>query len=298
LQQESNNRQTRCKQESNKSKQQANKRAPSYFGLFNFGIKLKRANKQETGTPQRNRTIRAKMSTEALLNNVLRLEQELASALKSLKLAVGMDQIAEKLEQEPKEKVKKQKKDPDAPKKEPNAWIKFTMRLSELLKAKEISLAVVHQKSFASLLKKQDGVDLATISDEHILKELNAWTPPPLKARASASASASTEASSSESASESGAEGKEKKARKPQSEETKAAAAIKRAATKAAKQAMVKLSFEPWSYEGDECWQNERGDSLNPEGEWIGRFVKGKMTMKEQSEMPSDLAPFIEELMA
>ena len=112
------------------------------------------------------------MSTEALLNNVLRLEQELATALKSLKLAVGMDQIAEKLEQEPtqekpKKQKQKQKKDPDAPKKEPNAWIKFTMRLSELLKANDISLAVVQQKSFASVLKKQDGVDLATISDEH-----------------------------------------------------------------------------------------------------------------------------------
>ena len=50
------------------------------------------------------------MSTDALLNNVIRLEQELATALKSLKLAVGMDQIAEKLEQEPKQEVKEKAK--------------------------------------------------------------------------------------------------------------------------------------------------------------------------------------------
>jgi hypothetical protein len=291
---------TRGKQEQTRANKRANKRTSSYFGLFNFEIKLKRANKQETGTPQRNRILRAKMSTEALLNNVLRLEQELATALKSLKLAVGMDQIAEKLEQEPKQEVKpkKQKKDPDAPKREPNAWIRFTMRLSELLKANGISLAVVQQKSFASVLNKQKagGVELASLSDEFILTELKAWTPPPLKVRSSASA----EASSSESASESGAEGKEKKARKPQSEETKAVAAIKRAATKAANAAgkeQPKLSFEPWSYVGEDCWQNERGDSLNPEGEWMGRFLKGKFTMKSKSEMPGDLEPFIYELM-
>ena len=120
--------------------------------------------------------------------------------------------------------------------------------------------------------------------------------------------------------------GSEKKARKPQSEETKAAAAIKRAATKAAKAVATAsasaeaepvalkesappspvkvkavnpdaLKFNSWSYEGEDCWQNDRGDSLNPEGEWMGRMVKGKMTMTAQSEMPGDLEPFIQELM-
>ena len=57
------------------------------------------------------------------------------------------------------------------------------------------------------------------------------------------------------------------------------------------------LRFNSWSYEGEDCWQNDRGDSLNPEGEWMGRMVKGKMTMTAQSDMPGDLEPFIQELM-
>ena len=139
---------------------------------------------------------------------------------------------------------------------------------------------------FASHLKKESGLEL---TDEQIIEQFQSWTPPPRAPK------------SSESESESAGEAKPKKERKPQSEETKAAAAVKRAATKAAKAAAApapanfSLKFESFSYEGEDCWQNERGDTLNPEGDWMGRFAAGKLdTTVEQ---PEDLEAAIAELM-
>jgi hypothetical protein len=78
--------------------------------------------------------------------------------------------------------------------------------------------------------------------------------------------------------------------------ETAAAPPAKKAIKKAAATPKpVSLKFESWSYDGEECWQNERGDCLNPEGEWMGRFEGGKLNNKFAQ--PDDLEAAIQELM-
>ena len=62
-----------------------------------------------------------------------------------------------------------------------------------------------------------------------------------------------------------------KKERKPMSEETKAAAALKRAATKAAKTS-VDLALDVWSHAGTEYLKNARNDVLSRDGEWLGHW--------------------------
>ena len=127
------------------------------------------------------------------------------------------------------------KKDPDAPKKEPNDWIKFTQRVSAALKegGVEVGVATI-SKQFASSLKEQNNV-YSEWTDEAIVAAWKTWTPPTeskMSKRKSSSAgeTSADEAVATESAAE---EGKPK--RKPMSDEATAAAAAKRAAKKAAK---------------------------------------------------------------
>lgn len=87
-------------------------------------------------------------------------------------------------------KVKKAKKerDPNAPKKEANSWIKFTSRVNDILKANEGKLPGAEQKQFASSLKDKLIVDLgkqklteedyASISEEAILEARQSWVKP------------------------------------------------------------------------------------------------------------------------
>ena len=102
-----------------------------------------------------------------------------------------------------------------------------------------------------------------------------------------------------------------KKTRKPQSQETKDAAAVKRAATKAAKAGKtadaapvvaeavvaapvvaapvvaevkhskakiapkpkkVDLFLDPWDFEGESYYKNQRNDVISADGDWLGRF--------------------------
>jgi hypothetical protein len=246
-----------------------------------------------------------------ILKSIAAMEKELAA----MRLLVS-EEGSSKAVAAPKKVKKLVEEGEEVVKRAPNAWILFTSRLNTLLKANGHEIPVAQQKTFASMLKKLDGEGYTNMSDEDILAQLKGWDcpePTPRKKKDTASETSSDA-------------GSEKKARKPQSEETKAAAALKRAATKAAKAAAASaeapepepvpvkksapaspkkqaatnpdaLRFNSWSYEGEDCWQNDRGDSLNPEGEWMGRMVKGKMTMTAQSEMPGDLEPFIQELM-
>jgi hypothetical protein len=90
-------------------------------------------------------------------------------------------------------KVKKAKKerDPDAPKKEPNSWIKFTTRVNEVLNENEAKLPGAEQKQFCSSLKdalleelgkdKKDKLtaeDYESISAETILSKRETWVKP------------------------------------------------------------------------------------------------------------------------
>jgi len=232
------------------------------------------------------------MSVLSIVARVFQLEQELAREIQNLKIAMEFDSMASELEKEPVEKKKAAKKaaapeGQEKPKREPNAWIRFTQRLDALFKSQEMKVGGRVCLLFASHLKKESGLEL---TDEAILQLFQAWTPPPKAPKAS------------ESESESIGEAKPKKERKPQSEETKAAAAVKRAATKASAKAAkaavsssFSLKFEPFSYKEEDCWQNERGDTLNPEGEWMGRFEAGKLNATVAK--PEDLEAAIAELM-
>jgi len=75
----------------------------------------------------------------------------------------------------PKKKAKKVR-EPDAPKKAPNSWIVFTMRVDALLKEHGVSGKAVENKQFASALKTKKAYGEWT--DEEILAEKASWTKP------------------------------------------------------------------------------------------------------------------------
>ncbi len=165
------------------------------------------------------------------------MNAEIKKELAELKAAVAELKV---MLSKPKATKAKKAVDPDAPKKEPNVWIKFTQRVGALLKAEhpdEKGPATIG-KQFCSFLKEKKAYDLW--DDAEILEAYAGWERPEVskmelagktKKGSKPSSSASSEASSV--ADEEGS----KKPRKPQSEETKAAAALKRAATKAKKAA-------------------------------------------------------------
>lgn len=141
-------------------------------------------------------------------------------------------------------KVKKAKKerDPNAPKKEPNSWIKFTQHVREVLLAGGCELKGFIGQQYCKDVKgklptvEENGKqvpDYDSISDEDLLSGFKSWTPPEQSAAAAARASkASSEAGSdSEEAPEAPAE----KPKRKWSDEAKAAAKEKRAAKAAAK---------------------------------------------------------------
>ena len=149
-------------------------------------------------------------------------------------------------------KAKKEKKvkDPNAPKKEPNAWVNFTQHVRSVLLAAGCELKGFVGQQYCSVLKaklplldanekgKQEP-DYSAVDDEDIVSGFKSWTPPEQSKAAVAKSSKPSSAETSPVAAPVPAApaAAEKKARKPQSEETKAAAAAKRAATKAAKAA-------------------------------------------------------------
>jgi hypothetical protein len=148
-------------------------------------------------------------------------------------------------------KKAKKEKDPDAPKKEPNAWIKFCQHVRATLVEAGHKPGFEAQQ-FCSMIKaalpllpanekgKQEP-DYSSVKDEDIVAGYAKWTPPAESkaavARSKASSAAGSPADETPAAPAAPAAPAEKKLRKPQSEETKKAAAAKRAATKARKAA-------------------------------------------------------------
>ena len=162
-------------------------------------------------------------------------------------------------------KIKKAKKekDPNAPKREPNDWVKFTSRVRAVLKADMEGETTTNKKGetvprvpqpkevtqTASALKAKDV--MATCSDEDILEAFRSYEANPpavskmvLEGRDAASRKAGSESGSQkgeeseEEAEASEAESESKVTEKPKrkwSEEAKKAAAEKRAAKKASK---------------------------------------------------------------
>jgi hypothetical protein len=176
----------------------------------------------------------------SLLTTIAALESQLVALKSSIS---GGESFAT-----PAKKVKKMK-DPDAPKKEANVWIKFTMRVGNLLKAAcaEASEAEKEHfkgpatmvKQFCTVLKGQKPYE--AWMDSEVLEAFESWERPPIAPRTKKSpdSSAAPSASASDAGSVAGdsdsSAKKERKKPAPKSEEEKAAINAKRAATLAAK---------------------------------------------------------------
>jgi len=204
-----------------------------------------------------------------------------------------------------KTKKEKKEKDPNAPKKEPNDWIKFTTKVREALKSADIK-AGVEVTQFCGMLKTKNA-DYASWTSDAILVEHSSWTRPEISKQALAKSADASPASVTAGV---------KKARKPQSEETKKAAAEKRAATKAAKSAASAplpaspapkakapvpapaaeaeeedniTDFAPWTFKKAPYLKNKRGDVLSEEYDWIGRFDEKTGKIDRAFPKPADL---------
>ena len=177
----------------------------------------------------------ATINTATLLKTIASLEAQLHELTAAIAGADGMPAMAKKMTKP---------KDPDAPKKEPNVWIKFTQHVGALLKAaaaedgadpEHFKGPATMVKEFCSMLKEQKGY---TWSDSEVLEAFESWERPVHEPRAKKSSAAGSVVAS-EAGSESGSDGvtKTRKKPEPKTEEQKAAIAAKRAATIAAKKA-------------------------------------------------------------
>jgi hypothetical protein len=95
---------------------------------------------------------------------------------------------------EKKEKKPKKERDPNAPKREPNVWIKFTTRVNEILKENEMSMPGAEQKQFSSSLKEKNA-DYDSWTLESILAERQSWVKPEVGKWAAAHPEGSTKTS-------------------------------------------------------------------------------------------------------
>ena len=230
-------------------------------------------------------------------------------------------------------KVKKEKKqkDPNAPKKEPNDWINFTQRARAALLASGAELKGFVGQQYCAVLKeklpvksitddkgKQKEVpDYDSISDAEIVSRFKSWSPP--EQSKAAAAKADSKDPSPVQAPAVAAE----KPKRQWSEAAKAAAAEKRAATKAAKGGAPAhaapspahaapspmpspanawasptqkaaphpkgdvTEFAPAKIQGKMYLKNCRGDLLTDEYDWVGRLEGGKINTKFAK--PADL---------
>jgi hypothetical protein len=105
---------------------------------------------------------------------MLKMIASMESQLNEMKIALGAEPGMVTVK--PSKRTKKEK-DPNAPAKEPNVWIKFTQRVSALLKAAEIDTgAAPVSKQFASSLK--DEKPYGDWTDAQILAAWPKWTRP------------------------------------------------------------------------------------------------------------------------
>jgi len=172
----------------------------------------------------------------SLLSTIAALESQLITLKSSI--GGGADFAT------PAKKAKKMK-DPEAPKKEANVWIKFTMRVGNLLKTACADASETDKehfkgpatmvKQFCTVLKKEKPYE--AWSDSEVLEAFESWERPPIAPRTKktpASSAVPSAAASDAGDSDSSAK-KERKKAAPKSEEEKAAINAKRAATLAAK---------------------------------------------------------------
>ena len=162
-----------------------------------------------------------------LIDTVLAMRKQMASLEAQLATLTGVE-----LPPAGKRGRKARKpRDPDAPKREPNEWIRFTQRVRELLKENDLGFKMAkHGMAFAKSLKAafpEYGCD-----DKQILAARKKW-PPPVSSGEESAADA-TDAELTTAAEESATDdGPKKRGRKPMSAEQKAEAKAAREAAKA-----------------------------------------------------------------
>jgi hypothetical protein len=195
------------------------------------------------------------MSAAMILKNIASMQAQLNDLATSVAFALNAEALNTNTESNaapatPPKKTPKVK-DPNAPKKEPNVWVKFTQRVGTLLKtASEADGAdpehfkgpATMVKEFCSMLKGQKPYE--AWADSEVLEAFDSWERPvheprAKKSSAAASVAASDSGSEGNGTEASGSEGSKKERKKPapKTEEQKAAIAAKRAATIAAKKA-------------------------------------------------------------
>jgi len=139
------------------------------------------------------------MSTDSKMIAILKAEiTTLKSEMTTMKARMELleetrsEAVVEPVKKAPATKrAPKKERDPDAPKKEPNSWIKFTTRVNEVLNENEAKLPGAEQKQFCSSLKdalleelgkdKKDKLtaeDYESISAETILSKRETWVKP------------------------------------------------------------------------------------------------------------------------
>lgn len=130
------------------------------------------------------------MSTDSKMIAILKAEMAALKARVELLEETRPEAVEEPVKKAPK-KAPKKERDPDAPKKEPNSWIKFTTRVNEVLNENEAKLPGAEQKQFCSSLAdglreelgkdKKDKLtaeDYESISAETILSKRETWVKP------------------------------------------------------------------------------------------------------------------------
>ena len=269
--------------------------------------------------------------TRADLENLVQSAVQAAFSNSSFQLPAAVAAGAKKAKKE------KKVKDPLAPKKDPNAWVSFTQHVRKVLLAAGCELKGFEGQQYCSVLKaklplldanekgKQEP-DYSAVTDENIVSGFKSWTPPEQSKAAVAKASKPPSAEISPVPAAPAVPSAEKKTRKPQSEETKAAAAIKRAATKAAKAAGGETAtvvppkptgpkpataaapkpvaaappaaaeededvtaFSPTIIKGKPYIRNCRGDVMTEEYVWVGRYSETTKTIDTKFPQPEDL---------
>lgn len=164
------------------------------------------------------------MAATMELSKILKVVEDLEARLASLRKLVDPD--GTHAPPEKRKRRQKKEKDPNAPKREPNAWIKFTQRVRTVLKenGEEIKMAK-HFMKFAKEVQPAEGEE---ISDEAILERRRGWEPPAAGSESEAEVAEATDASGAAPTEE------KKRGRKPMTEEQKAEAKAKREAAAAA----------------------------------------------------------------
>jgi len=279
---------------------------------------------QHTDTMSANYTLSLSISAEQLPSLLaLASKQGLTVSMVSAAAAAAPSAATTKA------KKPKKEKDPNAPKREPSAWIKFTSRVRLVLVSLmegQLNAKGAPRKPLpkevtqtASSLKEQSKMDSCT--DAEIVEAFRNWESNPPSISKWEATHPKEEGEDSEEAEESDAPAVVevvKKPRKPWSEETKKAAAAKRAAKKggavtASVPAPVavappvapvvaeeedeaeeeednpNLAFAPFVFKKVDYMKNLRGDVITLDQQWVGRYDEVKKTLDRKFVCPEDL---------